>query len=108
MLVACVELAGLGIVAGSVAGFCSALLVSYALNRHWTFGTGRPGAGSFWRYALVCVGGLAVNTGLMVALVQWLQWRYLVAQLSVIFIVPLANFLLSRYWAFDAAPRGRP
>lgn len=89
-----------------MAGFLVSLALSYVLNRHWTFRTGRPGLHSAWRYALVCLGGLCVNTGLMVALVQALQWRYWVAQLSIIFIVPLSNFLLSRHWAFDAARPG--
>lgn len=97
-----VERLGLGIAAGSGAGFLAALGLSYGLNRHWTFGTGRPGIGSLWRYALVCTLGLGVNTGLTLALVQWLHWGYLAAQLSVIFIVPVMNFLLSRHWAFDA------
>jgi putative flippase GtrA len=38
----------------------------------------------------------------MVALVEGLGWPYLLAQLSVIFVVPVSNFVLSRHWAFDA------
>jgi putative flippase GtrA len=102
VLVLGVELLGAGIVTGSVAGFCAALAVSYLLNRLWTFRGGRRRSGRFWRYALVCLGGLAINTGLMVALVEGLGWPYLLAQLSVIFVVPVSNFLLSRHWAFDA------
>jgi putative flippase GtrA len=102
VLVLCVEVLGTGIVAGSVAGFCAALAVSYMLNRLWTFRGSRRESGRFWRYALVCVSGLVINTGLMVALVEWLQWPYLLAQLSVIFVVPVSNFVLSRHWAFDA------
>jgi putative flippase GtrA len=111
VLVLCVEVLGSGLVTGSVAGFCAALAVSYALNRLWTFRGGRRQHGRFWRYALVCLGGLAVNTGLMVALVEWFGWPYLLAQLSVIFIVPVSNFVLSRQWAFDAGrapPLGPP
>ena len=103
VLVLCVEVLGLGVVAGSVAGFCAALAVSYGLNRFWTFRGGRRQSGRFWRYALVCLGGLVINTGLVVALVEGLRWPYLLAQLSVIFVVPVSNFVFSRYWAFDAA-----
>ena len=102
VLVLCVERWGAGVVAGSVAGFGAALAVSYALNRRWTFRAGRRQRGSFWRYALVCLSGLAINTGLMLALVEGLRWPYLLAQLSVIFVVPVSNFVLSRHWAFDA------
>lgn len=100
---AVVEGLGGGIVAGSVLGFCAALAVSYGLNRHWTFGTARPGFGSAWRYGVVCLGGLLLNTTLVLALVRWLHWPYLLAQLCVIGIVPVSNFLFSRHWAFDAA-----
>jgi putative flippase GtrA len=102
VLVLTVERLGAGVVTGSVAGFCAALAVSYLINRTWTFRDGRRQGGRFWRYALVCLGGLAINTGLMLALVEGLHWPYLLAQLSVIFIVPISNFLLSRHWAFDA------
>jgi putative flippase GtrA len=105
VLVLSVEWLGLGFVAGSVAGFGVALAVSYLINRAWTFRAGRRQRGRFWRYALVCLSGLAINTGLMVALVEGLHWPYLLAQLSVIFIVPVINFVLSRHWAFDAGAR---
>ena len=103
VLAASVEWWGLGLVAGSVAGFGVAWSVSYALNRHWTFRRGRAGAGSLWRYALVCLGGLVLNTAMTVALVHWLRWPYLLAQLSVIFVVPVISYLLSRHWAFGLA-----
>jgi putative flippase GtrA len=102
VLVLCVERLGAGVVAGSVAGFCAALAVSYLINRAWTFRGGRRQNGRVWRYALVCLSGLAINTGMIVALVEGLHWPYLAAQLSVIFIVPISNFVLSRHWAFDA------
>jgi putative flippase GtrA len=107
VLVLCVERLGAGVVAGSVAGFCAALAVCYLFNRAWTFRDGRRQAGRFWRYALVCLSGLVINTGLMLALVDGLHWPYLPAQLSVIFIVPISNFLLSRNWAFDAGGPSR-
>lgn len=100
-----VELLGLPVLAGSIAGFLVALGLSYLLNRHWTFGTGRPGLGSLWRYTLVCAAGLGLNIAMMYALVHWLQWRYMTAQLSVIFVVPVSNFLLSRHWAFASERR---
>ena len=105
VLVLSVERLGLGFVAGSAAGFVAALAVSYLINRDWTFRTGRRQRGRFWRYALVCLSGLAINTALMMALVEGLHWPYLLAQLSVIFIVPVSNFVLSRHWAFDAGAR---
>lgn len=106
VLVLAVERLGFGIVAGSVAGFCAALAVSYLINRAWTFQGGRRRQGRFWRYTLVCLSGLVLNISMMVALVDGMGWPYLAAQLSVIFIVPVSNFLLSRRWAFDAGAQG--
>lgn len=103
LLAFCVEALRLDPVFGAVIGFVGALLVSYGLNRHWTFrlhGTGRP-----WRYAVVSLGGLMLNTALMYTLVKRFGWPYLPAQLSVVLIVPLSNFLLNRYWAFAPEPR---
>lgn len=101
-LAGAVELLGLPVLVGSIAGFLVALGLSYLLNRHWTFGTGRPGLGSLWRYTLVCVTGLGLNITMTYALMHWLHWGYMVAQLSVIFVVPISNYLLSRHWAFAA------
>ena len=105
VLALAVERVGLGVVAGSGAGICAARAVSYQINRAWTFRGGRRQDGRFWRYALVCLSGLAINAGLMLALVEGLHWHYMVAQLSVIFVVPVSNFVLSRHWAFDAGAR---
>lgn len=106
VLAGAVELLKLPVLVGSVAGFLAALALSYLLNRYWTFGTGRPGLGSLWRYTLVCVSGLGLNLAMMFALMHWLQWRYMTAQLSVIFVVPISNYLLSRHWAFAAKTPG--
>jgi putative flippase GtrA len=46
------------------------------------------------------VSGLLLNTGMVYAMVEYLHWWYLTAQISVIFVVPISNFLLNRYWAF--------
>ncbi|MEW6562305.1 MAG: GtrA family protein [Pseudomonadota bacterium] len=103
VLALCVEVFGWSPVAGAVAGFLGALSVSYVLNHHWAFESRRSHIGSFWRYTLVSLGGLALNTAMMAGLVHYLHWWYFTAQLSVIFVVPLINFVLNRYWTFDAA-----
>jgi len=82
-------------------GFCAALAVSYGLNRRWTFESQRAHAQGAWRYAAVSVLGLGVNAGLMTLLVQWLGFWYFGAQLAVIFVVPLLNYVLNRYWTFS-------
>ncbi len=102
VLTACVELLQSDVVKATVAGFLAALSVSYVLNHYWTFESDRPYFSSFWRYLAVSVSGLLLNTGMVYAMVEYLHWWYLTAQISVIFVVPTSNFLLNRYWAFAA------
>ncbi len=98
----CVELMGMTPVAGAVAGFVAAVMVSYGLNHHWTFQSSRSPLQSFWRFLVISIMGLLMNAGMMHSLVHYLGWWYLNAQLSVILIVPATNFLLNRYWSFSA------
>ncbi len=102
VLVIFVEIFGYDAITGAVAGFLSALSISYVLNHYWTFQSLRRHLSSFWRYAIVSLAGLILNVGMMYALVVIFNWWYFVAQLSVILVVPVCNFLLNRYWAFAA------
>lgn len=97
-----VEVLGQDAIIGAVAGFLSALSVSYMLNHYWTFQSHRRHLSSFWRYTTVSLAGLLLNTGIMYALIIFLNWWYFTAQLSVILVVPVCNFLLNRYWTFAA------
>jgi putative flippase GtrA len=100
VLVLSVEYAHLGIVSASIAGFLTALSVSYVLNYYWTFASDRTRFESFWRYFAVAVTGLLLNTSMVFALVKYLGWWYLTAQLTVLFIVPVISFFLNKYWSF--------
>ncbi len=99
-----VEWFQLDVIRASIAGFLAALSVSYVLNHHWTFESPRSRLSSFWRYFVVSVSGLMLNTAMVYAMVEYLHWWYLTAQISVILVVPTSNFLLNRYWAFAPSP----
>lgn len=101
-----VELLGQSAIVGAVAGFIGALSVSYVLNHRWAFESKRAHVSSLWRYIVVSLTGLLLNTGMMMALVHYLHWWYFTAQLSVIMIVPALNFLLNRFWTFEAYIKG--
>lgn len=92
------------VVQGSIAGFLAALSVSFFLNHYWTFESQRSRLNSFWRYFVVSLSGLMLNTAMVYAIVEYLHWWYLTAQISVILVVPTSNFLLNRYWAFASNP----
>lgn len=100
VMVAAVELAGLNLTLGVVLGYLAALLFSFALNYRWTFGSVRSPCATFVRYTLISLSGLALNALMVNGLVTYTGIWYLAAQLSVIWVVPITNYLLSRYWAF--------
>lgn len=103
ILAIAVELFKQSPIVGAIAGFIGALSISYILNHQWAFESQRAHTNSLWRYVVVSLGGLALNTGMMMTLVHYFHWWYFTAQLSVIMIVPISNFLLNRYWTFEAA-----
>lgn len=100
VMVATVELLGWAVTWGAVLGFLSALLVSFVANYRWTFASTRSPVGALGRYTLVCVSGLLLNLLMMHSLVALLDIWYLTAQIAVIWVVPVINYLLNRYWSF--------
>ena len=83
-------------------GFVGALLVSYLLNHYWTFQSRRSHLVSLPMYVTVSLVGLALNTGMMYALIHILKIWYFAAQLCVILVVPLVNYLLNSNWTFSS------
>jgi len=97
-----VEWFALDAVIGSTMGFVGALLVSYLLNHYWTFQSRRSHLSSLPMYVTVSLIGLALNTGMMYALIHIFKVWYFAAQLSVIMVVPLVNYLLNSNWTFSS------
>lgn len=100
VMVVAVEVTRLSITQGVVLGYLAALLFSFALNYRWTFGSDRSPCATFIRYTLISLSGLLLNALMVNGLVIYTGIWYLTAQLSVIWVVPITNYLLSRYWAF--------
>jgi len=98
--IALVEGAGAHPTAASIAGFAAAFASSYLLNRLWVFGPGAKPWLSFFRYSVVCLAGLFLNTAIMTITVDWLHWYYLWGLALVVAVVPVTNFALNRLWAF--------
>ncbi|MBO9599992.1 MAG: GtrA family protein [Cohnella sp.] len=106
-LIFLVEAARLPAVPSSAIGFLLVVVVSYYLNRHWTFAStaASPGLGSFARYVAVSTSGLVLNTAIMYAVVDVLGWPYLLGQGAVTVIVPVSNYYFNRTWTFkERAP----
>ncbi|MDX9872792.1 MAG: GtrA family protein [Clostridia bacterium] len=100
VLIAFVELAQGDPVGGSVLGFLTALIVSYILNRSWTFRSADKGYRQFFIYTSVSLLGLGFNTTLMFLTVNVLSWHYLLGFCLVVLVVPLSNYFLNCIWTF--------
>lgn len=101
-------LRGLGteLVTANVLARLMGAVTAYLGNHLWTFAQARAAADwqrSGWRYAVLWAGMTGLSTLLLSALVQFGAPETL-SKLGVEMLMPLLNFLISRYWVFRGAP----
>ena len=105
VMLALVELGGVNPVVATFCGFCCGAVVSYTLNRKFTFGV-QPSFGRGFAKFLVVVGiGAVINAGI----VWFLTHRglhYMVAQVIATGLVLIWNFTSARLVVFRAPPSG--
>jgi len=106
VVVALVELAGLDPVTANFPAFATAVLVSYAGNRLWTFGAAGRHRVLLPRFAAVAVAGFLLNHLLLSLMVDRFGIDYRQALPVVVLVVPLLSFLLNRIWVFGAPRSG--
>lgn len=99
VLIAMVELVGTGPVVGTFAGFMVAAFFAYLLNSRYTFKARiNLRAGLLKNYSSLAV-GLGINMG-TVALLTWLDVRYIAAQAVATLLAFIWNFLASKFFVF--------
>jgi putative flippase GtrA len=105
-LIGLVELGHSHPVPATLAGYVGGGLVSYGLNRRYTYRSGRSHREATWRFALVAFGGFLLTWALM-SLFGWLAgarfavwYVYLGAQLVTTGIVLFWSFLAHKLWTF--------
>jgi putative flippase GtrA len=104
VLIVAVEWLHIDAVLGSCTGFILSAAGNYWLNYHFTFHSQQSHVVAASRFALVAAGGLALNAGAMMLLVDSLKWTYLPAQLVTTAPVLLWNFFGNRSWSFAVDP----
>jgi putative flippase GtrA len=98
-----VEIAGVHPVLATICGSCAGAVVSYTLNRRYTFDA-RPAFGSgLVKFLVVILIGAGINAGIV-----WLLMRqglyYMLAQVIATGIVLIWNFASARLVVFRAPP----
>lgn len=102
ILIALVELGHVQPVLATTIGYGVGIVVSYALNRRFTFTeTSAPVASSFAKYVLLYGVGAFLNGAIMAAVIG-LGAPYLLAQVVATALVLFWNFLGARYIVFRA------
>lgn len=85
--------------------FCVAFTVGFSGHFYWTFAheksadSRQPGL-AVWRFLLVSLLGLALNSLVVYTVVGLLSWSYVYAVVVMVTLVPLLLFLLNKTWAF--------
>jgi putative flippase GtrA len=100
LLIGLVEAWRVDPVRAALAGYIAGGVLSYALNRQFTYRSDRPHAEATWRFAVVAVVGFFLTWGFMHALTRWLGFPYLPAQLVTTGIVLFWSFLAHKLWTF--------
>lgn len=88
-------------IVSSVAGFFIVLVVSYFLNRLWTFQANTKTKFQFIKYVIVSLIGLVINISIMYITIDILLWPYLLGAITMSFFVALTNFILNQVWTFN-------
>lgn len=99
ILIALVEAGGQRPLLATTIGFCFGTLVSYALNRRYTFQAGNAGAWSFAKFFILYAVGMALNAAIMAGLID-LGAPYLGGQIAATGVVLVWNFLGARFVVF--------
>jgi putative flippase GtrA len=99
-LIGLVELFGWRPVPATLLGFVAGGVVSYLLNRRFTFAATRSHADAGWRFAVIAAAGFLATWALMSLLVERLALPYLPAQLATTLIVMALTFTGHKLWSF--------
>lgn len=100
-----VQAAGVQPLAANVLAFLVAFVVSYNGHAWLTFSAAqaRGWAVAARFFAVACL-SFVVNEALYWICLHWLHWHYFWSLSGVLLLVAAGTFVLSKFWAFRAAP----
>ena len=96
------ELAGLWYIYSNVIGALLGAITNFSLGRHWTFKAQEGAIGNqAFKYALVSIGSVSLNTLGLYALKEWGNVNYIMAKVVVgLFIAVCFNYVLQKHFVF--------
>jgi putative flippase GtrA len=100
VLIGLVQWAGVGAVPASTAGAIAGALTNYQLNHRFTFASERAHRAALPRFALVAVGGIALNALTIAGMLALVTPHYLLAQIVATGVVLVGGYLVNRAWTF--------
>ena len=93
-------LAGLGHKSAMTLCFAAGVVLSFALNRNWSFKSTGPVRRAFVRYAVAYAGGYLLNLLGLIAFVDWWGFRHEIVQALLIAVVAVLMFIAQTSWIF--------
>lgn len=105
VLIGLVEGLNFAKVIATLLGYIGGGIVSYGLNRRFTYESKRPHSEASWRFALVAGIGFGLTGSLMFLLHSIWSWPYLLAQILITGIVLVWSFIANRFWTFSDEAR---
>ncbi len=100
VLVGLVELFAWRAVPATLLGFVAGGVVSYALNRRFTFDATRSHAAAGWRFVLIAAAGFVATYALMSLFVERWGLPYLPSQIATTIVVMALTFSGHKLWSF--------
>lgn len=101
-------LLGWALIPASVLAVEAAIVNNFLWNDRWTFSARDKTPYRFFRFNLVSLGGLAVNTLVLALVVTVTRIHYLVANLVAIAAAMAWNFAANSRWTWRSADRAQP
>jgi putative flippase GtrA len=87
-------------VSATLAGYVMGGIVSYGLNRAYTYDAERSHLEAGWRFGVVAAIGFGLTWLLMALFTRMIGWHYLASQILTTGIVLVWSFAAHKYWSF--------
>jgi len=80
--------------------YATGMLLTFLLNRNWTFAYLGPGKSAVGRYVLVYVFGYVINFLMLSIMVNHLGYPHEIVQAGLILFLATAFFVVQKFWVF--------